>query len=72
MFAASDEKRARLRHYFGGRPIVWVPFWGISKLRRRGRTFAGEIPGDMLCFDQWYARMLSADTFDQLAEMGVN
>ena len=72
MFAASDEKRARLRHYFGGRLIVWVPFWGISKLRRRGRTFAGEIPGDMLCFDQWYARMLSADTFDQLAEMGVN
>ena len=66
------EKKARLRHYFNGSPIVWVPFWGISKLRKRGRSFAGEIPGDMLSYDKWYARMLSAETFDQLAEMGVN
>lgn len=66
------EKKARLRHYFNGKPIIWVPFWGISKLRRRGLSFAGEIPGDMIDYDQWYARMLSAETFDQLAEMGVN
>ena len=67
-----NEKKARLRRYFNGKPIVWVPFWGISKLRRRGRSFAGEIPGDMISYDQWYARMLSAETFDQLADMGVN
>ena len=70
--ADCKEKKARLRHYFNGSPIVWVPFWGISKLRKRGRSFAGEIPGDMLSYDKWYARMLSAETFDQLAEMGVN
>ena len=67
-----DVKKARLYRYFKGKPIIWVPFWGISKLRRRGRSFAGEIPGDMLSYDKWYARMLSADTFDSLAEMGVN
>lgn len=67
-----NEKKARLRHYFNGKPIIWVPFWGISKLRKRGRSFAGEIPGDMISYDQWYARMLSAETFDQLSEMGVN
>ena len=67
-----DAKKARLYRYFKGKPIIWVPFWGISKLRRRGRSFAGEIPGDMLSYDKWYARMLSAETFDSLAEMGVN
>ena len=67
-----NEKKLRLRRYFDGKPIVWVPFWGISKLRRRGLSFAGEIPGDMISYDQWYARMLSAETFDQLADMGVN
>ena len=53
-----EEKKARLRRHFGDRPVAWVPFWGISKLRLRGGIFAGEIPGDMIDYDKWYARML--------------
>ena len=67
-----EEKKARLRRHFGDRPVAWVPFWGISKLRLRCGIFAGEIPGDMIDYDKWYARMLSPETFDQLAEMGFN
>ena len=67
-----EEKKARLRRHFGNRPVTWVPFWGISKLRRRGGIFAGEIPGDLIDYDRWYARMLSPQTFDRLAEMGFN
>jgi len=65
-------KKERLQHHFGDRPISWVPFWGISKLRRRRGIFAGEIPGDLIEYDKWYERMLSPATFDQLAEMGFN
>ena len=67
-----EEKKARRRRHFGDRPVVWVPFWGISKLRYRGGVFPGEIPGDMIDYDKWYARMLSPETFDRLAEMGFN
>ena len=67
-----EEKKARLRRHFGDRPVAWVPFWGISKLRLRCGIFAGEIPGDLIDYDKWYARMLSPGTFDQLAEMGFN
>ena len=67
-----EERRLRLRRHFGDRPVVWVPFWGISKLRQRGCVLAGEIPGDMIEYDKWYERMLSPETFDRLAELGFN
>ena len=69
---STEEKRARLRRHFGDRPVAWVPFWGISKLRQRGCVLAGEIPGDMIDYDKWYDRMLSPETFDRLAEMGFD
>ena len=50
-----EEKKARRRRHFGDRPVVWVPFWGISKLRRRGGVFPGEIPGELIDYDKWYA-----------------
>ena len=60
-----EEKKARRRRHFGDRPVVWVPFWGISKLRHRGGVFPGEIPGDLIDYDKWYARMLSPETLDR-------
>ena len=67
-----EEKLARRRRHFGDRTVTWVPFWGISKLRLRGGVFAGEIPGELIDYDKWYARMLSPATFDKIAELGFN
>ncbi len=62
----------KLKHYFGENPIVWVPMWGISKLRKRGGGFAGAIDGKTEYYDKWYARAMSEGTAKQLADMGVN
>lgn len=62
----------KLNHYFGEKPIVWVPMWGISKLRKRGGGFAGAIEGKTSYFDKWYDRAMSEDTAKKLADMGVN
>ncbi len=61
-----------IQHHFGTKPIVWVPAWGLSKLRKRGGQFAGVINGAATWFDDWYARALSEDTIVKLAELGVN
>ncbi len=63
---------AKIRKLFGTKPIVWVPMWGISKLRKRGGRFAGEIPGEALWFDRWYDHAMSRENAAKLAEMGVN
>ncbi|MFA7230375.1 MAG: hypothetical protein WC071_03815 [Victivallaceae bacterium] len=63
---------SKLKKLFGAKPIVWVPMWGISKLRKRGGEFAGEIPGNALWFDQWYDRAMSRETAEKLAGLGVN
>ena len=57
---------------FGSEPIIWVPMWGISKLRKRGGAFAGEIPGQALWFDQWHERAMSRGNAAELADIGVN
>jgi hypothetical protein len=57
---------------FGSKPIIWVPMWGISKLRKRGGAFAGEIPGQSLWFDQWYDRAMSRKNVEKLSKLGVN
>lgn len=57
---------------FGSKPIIWVPMWGISKLRKRGGTFAGEIPGGALWYDQWYDRAMSRENAEKLSNLGVN
>ena len=62
----------KLRKLFGSKPIVWVPMWGISKLRKRGGRYAGEIPGEALWYDQWYDRAMSRENAQKLAELGVN
>lgn len=62
----------KLKKFFKTSPIVWVPMWGISKLRKRGGRFAGEIPGDALWFDEWYARAMSRETVRKLSDLGVN
>ncbi len=62
----------KLKKFFKASPIVWVPMWGISKLRNRAGRFAGEIPGEALWFDDWYGRAMSRDTIEKLAELGVN
>ncbi len=62
----------KLKYHFGDAPIVWVPFWGISKLRRRGGGFAGEIPGHLCDYDSWYAHALSEEVIAELAEIGFN
>lgn len=46
--------------------------WGISKLRKRAGRFAGEIPGDAVYYDEWYARAMSRETVKTLSELGVN
>ena len=53
------------------RTKIWVPMWGISKLRRRGGSFAGAIPGDARWFDAWYSHAMSEETFEQLRRLGV-
>lgn len=50
---------------------IWVPMWGISKLRRRGGSFAGAIPGDARWFDAWYSHAMSEETFEKLRRLGV-
>ncbi|MBN2641133.1 MAG: hypothetical protein JXR78_05745 [Victivallales bacterium] len=62
----------KLKKFFDKAPIIWVPMWGISKLRRRAGRFAGEIPGDAQWYDQWYARAMSRENISALAERGVN
>lgn len=62
----------KLKKHFGSKPIIWVPAWGISKLRKRGGKFAGAIPGDALWFDDWYARVMSPENAAKLAGLGVN
>ncbi len=64
--------RAKLQRRFGAKPIVWVPAWGISKLRRRGGQYAGAVPGDALWFDAWCDRILSPAMADRWADLGVN
>lgn len=62
----------KLKKLFGSKPIIWVPMWGISKLRGRGGRYAGEIPGEALWFDQWYQRAMSRENAKKLAGLGVN
>jgi hypothetical protein len=62
----------KLRKLFGSKPIIWVPMWGISKLRGRGGRYAGEIPGEALWYDQWYERAMSRENAEKLASLGVN
>ncbi len=61
-----------IKQHFGAKPIVWVPAWGISKLRKRGGQFTGVINGAATWFDDWYAHALSEDTVVKLADLGVN
>ncbi len=62
----------KLEHHFADKTIVWVPMWGLSKLRRRGGRFAGAIDGKARYYDQWYERAMSEETADKLARLGVN
>lgn len=62
----------KLRHHFGDNPIVWVPAWGISKLRKRAGRFPGAILGQALWYDEWYDRAMSRETARKLADLGVN
>jgi hypothetical protein len=62
----------KIEHHFGGRPIVWVPMWGLSKLRQRGGEFAGSIPGNALWYDRWYDRAMSEECADKLCALGFN
>ncbi|MFA6567720.1 MAG: hypothetical protein WCS96_05865 [Victivallales bacterium] len=62
----------KLEKFFKASPVVWVPMWGISKLRKRAGSFAGEVPGDALWFDEWYDRAMSRDNVGKLAGLGVN
>ena len=62
----------KLKKLFGSKPVIWVPMWGISKLRARGGGYAGEIPGEALWFDEWYDRAMSRENAERLAGMGVN
>jgi hypothetical protein len=63
---------SKLTKRFGSKPIVWVPMWGLSKLRKRGGRFDGEIAGEALWYDQWYDRVMSRENMETLAELGVN
>ncbi len=62
----------KIEYHFGQRPIVWVPMWGISKLRHRGGEFAGCVPGNALWYERWYDRALSEECADKLAALGFN
>ncbi|MHC4872531.1 MAG: hypothetical protein ACYTFY_11865 [Planctomycetota bacterium] len=62
----------KMAHHFKDKVPVWVPMWGISKLRRRGGNFAGAIEGKSLYYDKWYDRAMSEDTAEKLARLGVN
>lgn len=62
----------KLKQFFNDTAIIWVPMWGISKLRRRGGRYAGEIPGDAQWYDEWYERAMSRANIAALAERGVN
>jgi|GEM_PF-1494107 len=63
---------SKLKKMFGTKPIIWVPMWGISKLRKRGGTFAGEVPGEALWYDGWYDRAMSRENIKKLSDLGVN
>lgn len=63
---------SKLQKHFGTKPIIWVAAWGISKLRKRAGKFAGGIEGEARWYDQWYDRVMSEETVDQLAGLGVN
>ncbi len=65
-------RHKNLQKLFGNKPIIWVPMWGISKLRGRGGRYAGEIPGEALWYDQWYDRAMSRENAEKLAGLGVN
>jgi len=61
-----------LKKLFGSKPIIWVPMWGISKLRKRVGRFAGEIPGEAIWYDQWYDHAMSRENIEKLSNLGVN
>lgn len=61
-----------LEYHFGQRQICWIPFWGISRLRRRGGCFAGAIPGDLQDYDSWYEHAVSEEVIADLAGLGFN
>ncbi|MFH1377202.1 MAG: hypothetical protein ABIH86_00430 [Planctomycetota bacterium] len=62
----------KLDALFGDEPVIWVPMWGLSKLRRRSGRFAGAIDGHAQYYDDWYARAFSKDVLAKLKTLGVN
>ena len=62
----------KIQKHFGDAPVTWVAAWGISKLRKRGGRFAGAIPGEATWYDAWYDRVMSRETAEKLADLGVN
>lgn len=62
----------KVHSVFGSKPIIWIPAWAISKLRKRTGKYAAAIEGEGEWFDDWYARFMSQSTVDMLADLGVN